>query len=101
MGAIRLDRFPLEQGQLRGRRQKLYARIVGGRSDANVPFEGVRALLLSWGFAERIEGSHHNFRRGEVLFVLQQERGGKCKPYQVRQMRMILPGCCSSREIAA
>jgi hypothetical protein len=46
-----------------GRRRKLYDRIVGGRSDRNIPFDQACTLLLHLGFEERISGSHHIFTR--------------------------------------
>ncbi len=75
-----------------GRRRKLYDRIVGGSSDANISFEQARALLLHLDFAERIRGSHHIFTREaiEELINLQRTEGGKCVPYQVKQMRNVL-----------
>jgi predicted RNA binding protein YcfA (HicA-like mRNA interferase family) len=67
-------------------------RILSGRSDANISFEQTRTLLRTLGFEERVRGSHHMFVRGDVqeLINLQEIEGGKCKPYQVRQMREVL-----------
>lgn len=67
-------------------------RILSGRSDANISFEQTRTLLKSLGFEERVRGSHHKFVREDVqeLINLQEIEGGKCKPYQVRQMREVL-----------
>ena len=67
-------------------------RILSGRSDANISFEQTRTLLRTLGFEERVRGSHHMFVRGDVqeLINLQEIEGGKCKPYQVRQMRQVL-----------
>ncbi len=75
-----------------GRRRKLLDRILSGRSDANITFEQTRTLLKSLGFSESIKGSHHKFDREgiEELINLQEIEGGKCKPYQVRQMREVL-----------
>ncbi len=45
------------------------------------------------GFEERTGGtSHHKFfREGiEELINVQEVEGGKCKPYQVKQMRAVL-----------
>jgi len=44
-----------------GKLEKLYAHILMRRSDANVPFETLRALLRRLGFDERIKGDHHIF----------------------------------------
>ncbi len=45
------------------------------------------------GFEERTGGTsqHKFFREGiEELINLQEVEGGKCKPYQVKQMRAVL-----------
>ncbi|MGH8490037.1 MAG: type II toxin-antitoxin system HicA family toxin, partial [Gammaproteobacteria bacterium] len=46
-----------------GTHGKLLRRILEGRSDANIDFSDLRALLLHLGFEERTRGSHHIFRR--------------------------------------
>jgi predicted RNA binding protein YcfA (HicA-like mRNA interferase family) len=74
-----------------GRRRKLYDRIVGGQSAANIPFEQTVNMLKSLGFQERISGSHHIFTREDVEEAINlQNVGGECKPYQVKQMRTVL-----------
>ncbi len=74
-----------------GRRRKLLDRIVGGGSDANIPFEQTRTLLLALGFSESVKGSHRKFvREGVEEMINIQEVEGKCKPYQVKQMREVL-----------
>ena len=78
-----------------GRRRKLLERILSGKSDTNMPFEQARALLLHLGFEERTKGKHqHKFFRPDVeeLINLQEDPsgGGKCKPYQVKQLREVL-----------
>lgn len=75
-----------------GRRRKHYEKIVGASSDANIEFDRSRNLLVNLGFTERIRGSHHVFSREDVeeLINLQRAPGGKCKPYQVGQMRRVL-----------
>lgn len=66
-------------------------RILGGRSDANIPFEQTRTLLAALGFSESVRGSHHKLvRKGVEELINLQEVEGKCKPYQVRQMREVL-----------
>jgi hypothetical protein len=74
-----------------GRHGKLLAQILGGRSDANVGFDALRALLCHVGFEERTRGSHHVFRRPGVEALINLQRDGdKAKVYQVRQVRAIL-----------
>jgi hypothetical protein len=55
-------------------------------------FAPVRTLLLSLDFEERAAGSHHLFSRDDIaeLINLQEVKGGKLKPYQVRQLRELL-----------
>jgi hypothetical protein len=75
-----------------GRRQKTLAAILSGQSDTNMRFAPVRTLLLSLDFEERTSGSHNIFSRYDIaeLINLQEVKGGKVKPYQVRQLRELL-----------
>ena len=71
--------------------QPLFDRILGGRSDANIRFDDLRGLLRNLGFTERIRGSHHVFRKEGVAERINLQRdGGHAKPYQVRQVRIML-----------
>jgi hypothetical protein len=71
--------------------EELLRRILGGTSDANVPFNDLRQLLRRLGFDERIRGSHHMFRREGVEEKLNLQRDdGKAKVYQVRQVRGVI-----------
>ena len=73
------------------RAEKLLQRILSGTSDAQIPFHGLRRLLLRLGFNERIRGDHHIFTREGVQEILNlQPRGGNAKPYQVKQVRAVL-----------
>ena len=48
-------------------------------------------MLRRLGFQERIQGSHHVFRRQGVVERLNLQRdGAKAKRYQVRQVRAII-----------
>jgi predicted RNA binding protein YcfA (HicA-like mRNA interferase family) len=61
------------------------------RSDANVPFETLCALLKRLGFIERVKGGHHIFTKGDVEEILNlQPKDSKGKPYQVKQVRDII-----------
>lgn len=83
-----------------GRRRKLYYRIVGGQSDANIPFQQTVNMLKHLGFDERISGSHHIFAREGIREIINlQDVGGKCKPYQVKQMRSVLEEYNLSEEL--
>ena len=71
--------------------EKLYRHILLRRSDANVSFAGLCALLERLGFDERIRGDHHIFTMGQVEEILNlQPRSGKGKPYQVKQVRGVI-----------
>ncbi len=72
-------------------RRKLMQRLLGGRSDANIRFKDLRNLLLSLGFKERTQGSHHIYvKKGVEDMINLQREGSRAKPYQVRQVRRVL-----------
>lgn len=74
-----------------GQHDKPLAQILGGRADANVGFDALRALLRHLGFDERTRGSYHVFRRAGVGALVNLQRDGdKAKVYQVRQVRAVL-----------
>jgi predicted RNA binding protein YcfA (HicA-like mRNA interferase family) len=50
--------------------------VLEGRSDANIAFDDLRALLLRLGFEERTRGSHHIFRRSNVEERINLQREG-------------------------
>ena len=71
--------------------EKLYEHILIRRSDANVPFETLCALLRWLEFDERIKGDHHIFTKYGVEEILNlQPKDGKAKPYQVKQVRDVI-----------
>ena len=71
--------------------EKLLERILRGTSDANIPFERLRNILQSLGFSERIRGSHFIFAKEGVEEILNlQPKGAYAKPYQVKQVRMVI-----------
>ena len=70
---------------------KTLAQVLDGKSDANVRFEDLRALLIALGFAERTRGSHHVFSKSGIEEQVNLQRdGAKAKPYQVKQVRAVL-----------
>ncbi len=70
---------------------KLFAKVLTGRSDANIDFDELRRLLTHLGFVERIGGSHHVFVRAGVEDLVNLQREGRlAKPYQVRQVRNVI-----------
>ena len=73
------------------RNAQLRWKILGGRSDTNIRFGDLCALLRSLGFIERTRGSHHIFRRrGVIERINLQREGSHAKPYQVRQIRRVI-----------
>ncbi len=70
---------------------KVKDRILDGRANANVDFQDLRSLLTSLGFSERINSSHHIFTKEGIADIVNiQPKGGKGKPYQVRQIARII-----------
>lgn len=73
------------------RTDKLARGVLFPRADTNIDFDDVRKLLVSFGFRERIRGSHHIFVKEGVEELLNLQRDGRhAKPYQVRQVRLIV-----------
>lgn len=74
-----------------GRTEKTLRQMMSGSADANIRFSDLCSLLRSLGFAERISGSHHIFRKSGVEELINiQCDGDKVKVYQVKQVRAIL-----------
>ncbi len=72
------------------RHERLLRTILDGRSDANIRFAELCALMRHLGFDERIRGSHHVYRRQDVSEKVNLQRDdGNAKPYQVRQVRRL------------
>lgn len=70
---------------------KLLQRVVGGASDANIPFADLRKLLLHFGFDERVRGDQHILTKPGVEEILNiQPKGSKAKSYQVKQVRNVI-----------
>jgi hypothetical protein len=70
---------------------KLLAKVLNGRSDANIDFDDLRHLLTHLGFVERVGGSHHVFVQAGVEDLVNLQRDGRlAKPYQVRQVRAVI-----------
>lgn len=65
-----------------------YDMIMSGKSDNNIRFNDFRNLILSYGFCERIKGSHHIYKRNDIPEgIVIQPLGNKAKAYQVKQVR--------------
>ena len=71
--------------------KKTLEQVLRGTADANISFSELCKLVLSLGFEERTKGSHHVFRKTDVVEQVNlQKDGAKAKPYQVRQVRKII-----------
>ena len=74
-----------------GRHGQLLRKILSGRSDANIRFDELCALLKAMGFDERIRGSHYIYRKQGLMEKPNLQRdGSQAKPYQVRQIRRLI-----------
>lgn len=70
---------------------RILQRVRGGNADASLRFDDLRGLLLSLGFSERSRGSHHIFTKAGVSELINLQRdGANAKPYQVRQVRLMI-----------
>lgn len=72
--------------------KKAIAKILEGRSDANLDFADLCFVLERAGFTRRAgKGSHTIFFRDGVTEIVNiQSKGAKAKPYQVKQVRDLL-----------
>lgn len=74
-----------------GKFAKILNALMQGRSDANMAFRDLCAILKHFGFSERIRGDHFIYTRPDVEEILNlQPIGAKAKPYQVKQVRNII-----------
>ncbi|MDD2619475.1 MAG: type II toxin-antitoxin system HicA family toxin [Syntrophomonadaceae bacterium] len=70
--------------------EKILLAILTGLSDQNIAFNDLCRLLASFGFEERVKGSHHIFfRQGIEEIINIQPKGSVAKAYQVKQIRDI------------
>ncbi len=69
---------------------KTLEKVLQGRHDASIRFEELRTVLKKLGFAERIRGSHHNYRREGFEAINLQPASQMAKAYQVKQVREAL-----------
>ena len=74
-----------------GKFEKILTKVLRGTSDANIGFDELVSLLIRLGFQSRIRGSHHIFYMDNIVEIINiQEKSGKAKPYQVKQIRSII-----------
>jgi hypothetical protein len=72
--------------------EKIWEKILNGKSDANFSFNELKNFLIKIGFVERINGSHHifEFENIDEIINLQKDSNGKAKKYQVKQIRKFI-----------
>jgi predicted RNA binding protein YcfA (HicA-like mRNA interferase family) len=74
-----------------GKLEKILWQVLRAGSDQNISFEDLTYLLESMGFVKRIKGSHHLFSKEGVEEIINiQPAGNKAKPYQVKQVRIVI-----------
>jgi hypothetical protein len=72
--------------------KKTLNRVLSALTDKNIRFQDLTKLLSDFGFSVRIKGDHHIFYKEgiEEIINLQPLGDGKAKPYQVKQVRVII-----------
>jgi hypothetical protein len=71
--------------------EKTREKVLLDNADANIDFGDLCNLLDDLGFDGRIKGSHCIYSRKGVEEIINiQPKGGKAKPYQVKQVRNII-----------
>jgi len=75
-----------------GKFEKLLFKLLSGNADNNFSFDELRNVLLHFDFVERTTGgSHRIFHKEGIEEIINiQSKGSKAKPYQVKQMRLII-----------
>ncbi|MGZ3754775.1 MAG: type II toxin-antitoxin system HicA family toxin [Mucilaginibacter sp.] len=75
-----------------GKFEKLQLKLLSGSSDNNFSFEDLRSILFHFNFIERNTGGSHRifYKEGIEEIINIQPEGGKAKPYQVKQVRLII-----------
>lgn len=74
-----------------GKLAKILRGVLSGKSDANIRFSDLEALMFRLGFEARIRGGHHIFtREGIEEIVNLQPLGAMAKPYQTKQVRNLI-----------
>jgi hypothetical protein len=70
---------------------KTLQRILSGNSDTAIRFDDLCVLLETLGFAKRVKGGHHLFRKTGIEERINLQRdGNNAKPYQVKQVWAVI-----------
>ena len=71
-----------------GQFEKILIKILCGTKDKDIAFFDLCKVLTTFGFEERIKGSHHIFFKDGIEEIINiQPIDSKAKPYQVKQIR--------------
>ena len=71
--------------------QKILLAILSGTQDSSILFKDLCAVLERLGFVCRVKGDHFIYTKDGVEEIINlQPKGGKAKPYQVKQVRQII-----------
>jgi predicted RNA binding protein YcfA (HicA-like mRNA interferase family) len=66
-------------------------KILSDSKDKDIDSGNICRVLQTFGFQERIKGSHHIFYKDGIDEILHlQPFDSKAKPYQVKQVRLIV-----------
>ena len=73
------------------RHQKILLAILSGTQDSGIMFADLQAVLERLGFRCRVRGDHFIYTMDGIEEIINlQPKGGKAKPYQVKQVRQII-----------
>ena len=72
--------------------EKLLFKLLSGNADNNFSFDDLKNILLHFDFIERTTGGSHRifYKEGIEDIINIQPKGSKAKPYQVKQVRLIV-----------
>jgi hypothetical protein len=72
--------------------EKLLMKLLSGNADSNFSFDDLRNVLFHFDFIERTTGGSHRifYKEGIEEIINIQPKGSKAKPYQVKQIRLII-----------
>lgn len=75
-----------------GKFEKLLLKLLSGTADNNFSFDDLKYVLNHFGFVERTTGGSHRifYKDGIEEIINIQPKGNKAKPYQVKQLRMLI-----------
>jgi hypothetical protein len=74
-----------------GKYEKLIAQILSGKQDTSFRFTEINALLVAFGFSQRMKGDHHIYYRHDIMEIINlQPLKSKAKAYQIKQIRELI-----------